>query len=90
VEDTGRAKMDTLPPSHKDAPVYDVDFYDDDFVRNPQPHYAAMRALGAVVWLSRHGNYAITRYNEVHAALRDHRIFSSRMASPPISSVAIS
>jgi cytochrome P450 len=69
--------MDTLPPSHKDAPVYDVDFYDDDFVRNPQPHYAAMRALGAVVWLSRHGNYAITRYNEVHAALRDHRIFSS-------------
>jgi len=77
VEDPGRAKMDISPLSHKGAPVYDVDFYDDDFIRDPRPHYAAMRALGAVVWLTRHGNYAITRYSEARAALRDHRVFSS-------------
>ena len=36
-----------------------------------------MRALGAVVWLPRHGNYAITRYDEAREALRNHRVFSS-------------
>ena len=41
--------MKISPLSHKDAPGYDVDFYDDDFIRDPQPHYAAMRALGAAV-----------------------------------------
>ena len=47
------------------APIYDQDFYADDFIRDPYPHYAAMRALGPVVWLPRHGNFAITRYSEV-------------------------
>jgi cytochrome P450 len=59
------------------APAYDVDFYSDEFIRNPWPHYAAMRALGSVVWLPRHGNYALTRHAEVAAALRDHATFIS-------------
>jgi cytochrome P450 len=69
--------MDVSARSHNGAPVYDVDFYNDDFIRDRQPHYAAMRALGAVVWLSRHGNYAVTRYNETREVLRNHRVFSS-------------
>ena len=36
-----------------------------------------MRALGPVVWLPQLGNYALTRHAEVHAALQDHRRFSS-------------
>lgn len=59
------------------APVYDVDFYSDDFVRNPWPHYAAMRQLGPVVWLPQHENFALTHHAEVSAALRDHAIFIS-------------
>src|SRR5882757_4915586 len=59
------------------APAYDVDFYSDDFIRNPWPHYAAMRAMGALVWLPQHGNYAVTRYAEVAACLRDPITFCS-------------
>ena len=59
------------------APAYDVDFYSDEFIWNPWPHYAAMRALGPVVWLPRYGNYALTRHAAVAAALRDHATFTS-------------
>lgn len=60
-----------------DAPSYDRDFYSDAFILDPYPHYARMRALGPVVWLSQHGNYALTRHAEVQAALRDHDLFIS-------------
>lgn len=59
------------------APEYDIDFYADAVVRDPLPHYARMRALGAVVWLPRHGCYALTRHAEVRAALRNHADFIS-------------
>jgi cytochrome P450 len=59
------------------VPIYDADFYSDEFILDPHPHYAAMRALGPVVWLPRHGNYAVTRYDEAREALRNHRVFSS-------------
>ncbi len=58
-------------------PSYDVDFYSDAVIRDPYPHYASMRALGAVVWLPQHGNYALTQHAEVQAALRDHELFIS-------------
>lgn len=61
----------------KSVPVYDVDFYSDDFIRNPWPHYAEIRALGPVVWLPQHENYALVRYDEVAQALRDHDTFIS-------------
>ena len=63
--------MGVPPSSPSGAPVYDADFYSDDFILDPQPRYAAMRALGTVVWLSRHGNYAITRCDEARGALRN-------------------
>lgn len=59
------------------APAYEADFYSDDFIRDPWGHYAAMRALGPVVWLPRHDNYALTRYKEVGDCLRDPATFCS-------------
>lgn len=61
----------------KKAPSYDVDFYADDFIRDPHPHYAAMRALGPVVFIPSLGNYALTQHAVVQNALRDHARFSS-------------
>ena len=60
-----------------DAPDYDCDFYGDDFIRNPQPHYAAMRKLGAVVYLPRLGNHAVVRYSAVREALRNAGVYRS-------------
>lgn len=59
------------------APAYDEDFYADDFIRDPWPHYARMRALGPVVWLPAHENYALVRHAEIAQALRDHATFIS-------------
>jgi cytochrome P450 len=60
-----------------DAPDYDCDFYGDDFIRNPQPHYAAMRKLGAVVYLPRLGNHAVVQYSAVREALRNVGVYRS-------------
>lgn len=59
------------------AAIYGADLYTDDFIRDPWPHYERMRELGPVVWLPRHENYALTRYDEVARALRDHDTFIS-------------
>jgi cytochrome P450/ferredoxin-NADP reductase len=59
------------------VPVFDIDFYSDDVILDPYPQYAAMRALGPVVYLPQLGNYAITRYAEVREALRNWQVFSS-------------
>ncbi len=59
------------------APCYEADYYSDEFIRDPWPHYARMRALGPVVWLPRHGNFALTRYEAVANALRDPETFVS-------------
>jgi cytochrome P450 len=67
-----------LPVHHgSSAPVCAEDFYSDEFLLDPFPRYAAMRALGPVVWMSRHGNYAVTQYREVREALRNDKVFSS-------------
>ena len=58
-------------------PCYEHEFYADTFIADPLPHYAAMRALGPVVYLPSLGNYAITRYDEVKQALRNFEVFSS-------------
>lgn len=62
---------------HTTAPSYDVDFYSDDVIKDPYPHYARMRALGPVVWLPANGVFAITRYEEVTQALRSPKTFIS-------------
>lgn len=61
----------------KKIPEYDADFYSDSFIKNPQPHYAEMRKLGPVVYLTAHNNFALTHYATVKAALRNHTDFVS-------------
>ena len=60
-----------------DCPIYDVDLYDDDVLRDPYPHYRALRELGPVVWLPRNALYALGRFEDVRAALRNPALFSS-------------
>ncbi|MBR0950448.1 cytochrome P450 [Bradyrhizobium canariense] len=63
--------------AHLDVPTYDVDLYSDEVLRDPYPHYRRLRELGAAVWLPRHDLYAIGRFDEVRAALRNPTVFSS-------------
>ena len=59
------------------VPSYNIDFYSDDFIRDPFPHYENMRALGPVVWMETHGNYAFTHHDIVRSALRRPDIYIS-------------
>lgn len=58
-------------------PEYHPDIYADEGILDPYPHYRALRELGAAVWLPAHSVWAISRYDDVRAALRDHDGFSS-------------
>jgi len=58
-------------------PSYDVDLYADDVIADQFRHFRAMRELGPVVWLPKHGNFAITRHAELSQALLNWKIFSS-------------
>jgi cytochrome P450 len=58
-------------------PSSDLDPFSDEFLTNPLPHEAALRDAGAVVWLEKYGAYAITRFAEVSAAMKDWESFSS-------------
>ena len=71
---TAQAKC---PHSERMPPAYDIDFYSDEVIRNPWQHYRRMRELGAVVWLPRLGNFAVTRHAESLQVLRDWSLFSS-------------
>lgn len=64
------------------VPIYDIEYYSDDVILNPYPHYAAMRDLGPVVYLPQLDNYAVTRYAEVREVLQNWRIFSNENAIP--------
>jgi cytochrome P450 len=60
-----------------ECPAYDFDLYSDDVLRDPYPHYRALRDLGAAVWLPRNALYAVGRFEDVRAALRNPALFSS-------------
>ncbi len=59
------------------VPSYDVDLYDDAVLLDPYPHYRAIRDLGPAVWLPRNGMWAVGRFADVRAVLRDDGTFSS-------------
>lgn len=42
-------------------PQYETDIYSDEAILNPYPHYAAMRELGAILYLPAHNIYEIGR-----------------------------
>ena len=64
-------------PSEQMIPVDDVDLFSDEARVNPYPVYERLRAAGPVVHLVRHDLYAISRYDDVRAALMDWATFSS-------------
>lgn len=59
------------------APRSDLDPYADDFLTDPFPALAALRAAGPAVHLTRYDAWAVSRYTDVHAVLRDHERFTS-------------
>ncbi len=69
------------------VPVYPKDLYCEAAIRDPLPHYAALRELGPVVWLAKHSLYALPRYGEVKSTLVDDDTFRSHqgVALNPIS-----
>ncbi|MCO1656090.1 cytochrome P450 [Pseudonocardia humida] len=65
----------TSPPTG--TPVSDADPFGPEILEDPLPFHAALREAGPVVHLSRYGVYAMGRYEQVHAALRDWQGFQS-------------
>ena len=66
-----------MTASPKGVPTYDEDLYSRAAILDPYPHYRRLRDLGPVVWLSRHGVYALPRYAECKATLRADDTFGS-------------
>jgi cytochrome P450 len=59
------------------VPVYRHDVYATAAIVDPYPHYTRMRALGSVVWLPKQRIYALPRFAECKAVLRDDGTFIS-------------
>lgn len=59
------------------AVTLDIDPFDECFLADPYAHHPTLREAGSVVWLETLGAYAMARYAEVHAALRDWETFIS-------------
>ena len=59
------------------VPVYRPDIYATDAIVDPYPHYARLRELGRVVWLPKQRAYALPRFAECKAVLRDDETFIS-------------
>ncbi len=59
------------------TPVLDLDPFADDFLAHPYGFYEPLREAGPVVWLGRYDIWAMARYEQVFAALRDHDTYCS-------------
>jgi len=57
--------------------VYGHDLYSTHAILDPYPQYATLRQLGAVVWLPKQRVFALPRYAECKAVLRDDATFLS-------------
>jgi 3-(3-hydroxy-phenyl)propionate hydroxylase len=66
---------DALPQNR--VPTYRPDIYRTAAIVDPYPHYTRLRELGPVVWLPRQRVYALSRYAECKAVLRDDETFIS-------------
>ena len=62
--------------SHQ-IPVLDLDPFADDFLAAPHAQYASLRRAGPVLRLGRYDLWAMARYAQVFAALRDHDTYCS-------------
>lgn len=55
----------------------DVDLFSDATLLDPYPIYADLREMAPVVWMGTNQFWAITRYDEVRAAMNNPEVFSS-------------
>lgn len=63
--------------SRSGAPVVDVDLYAPQVLKDSRHVFAEIRDAGPVVWLPRHRMWAMGRFDDVRAALRDDTAFTS-------------
>lgn len=61
------------------APDLDIDPYDDAFIADPYPGYAAMRSAGPVFYMPKYRCWGMARYKEVRPALLDWKTYCSGM-----------
>jgi cytochrome P450 len=61
----------------KTVPIFDADPFDIRFQENPYPHHQQLRELGPVAWLPKYEIYAMGRYADVEATLKNWQVFSS-------------
>lgn len=59
------------------APSLPIDPFADAFLGDPYAHHAEIRDSGPAVWIPAYGIYAMGRYQEVVAALKDTAVFCS-------------
>lgn len=58
-------------------PAYHLNLFSRQAIVDPYPHYGRLRELGPAVWLTKHRVYALPRYAECKAVLRDDKTFVS-------------
>ncbi|MBV8538216.1 MAG: cytochrome P450 [Alphaproteobacteria bacterium] len=61
------------------APDLDIDPYDDAFLADPYPGYAAMRRAGPAFYMPKYACWGMARYKEVRPALLDWKTYASGM-----------
>ena len=61
----------------RSTPRLEIDLYADDVLADSRDAFARIRHAGSVVWLPRHRMYAMGRFDDVRAALRDPETFIS-------------
>jgi cytochrome P450 len=59
------------------TPVSALDPYTDQALLDPWPLYRELREMGPVIWLEKHGVFALTHYDVVVQILRDWEAFPS-------------
>lgn len=61
----------------KKSPTIDIDLFSDEAIADPYPLYEKIRNSGAVVWLQHYDMWAISRFEDVRAALRADEVLLS-------------
>ena len=59
------------------VPIWDVDPYDPDILRDPADYFAELRAKGEVVYIPRYSVLAVGRHDTTHRVFSDHETFVS-------------
>jgi cytochrome P450 len=72
------------------APAVDIDLYAPGVTEDSAAAFAQVRDAGPVVWLPRHRMWAMGRFDDVRAALRDDQLFISGhgVAANPMTNLA--